>query len=232
MATTGQAIVDRAWYILQDKGSTPGVRWTSAEQLLWVNEFQREVVTWVPSAYVKQYIATAEASKTRQTFSGLSIADGVQVIDVPRNFAADGTTPGRAITIINRKELDDIDPNWHAVTSTAAQHYMVDSRDPKAFYLYPAITGGGKVEVICNAVPANLAALSDSLVLDDIYANAGVNYVLFRDYSKNSVFSKSPEQAAAYYRLFLQSLGVKDAKRPMQAPSRASEQPIVGGVSK
>lgn len=205
---TGQAILDRAWIKLQDKGITPGVRWPAAEGLLWVNDAQRAIVTLKPSANVVAGVVSLAAG-TRQSLPALGLA-GVQVQRLTRNFAADGVTPGRVITLIPVERLDETRPNWHADTGPAVKHFTVDRRDPKAFYVWPAKAAGGtgKVEVVYTAIPAELPNLNATIVLDDLHAEAMQFYVLFSAYSKDSTFTKSPSNASAYYQLFLQSLGI------------------------
>lgn len=210
-ALTGQNIIDRAWIILQDTNGGSGVRWPSAEQLMWINDGQREVVINLPSAFVKTTIATPVAG-TRQSLIGLGLTDGVQVQSVPRNFASNGTTVGRAITIKPRLWLDEQRPNWHADPAAEAIHYFFDADDPKTFYCWPPSDGSRRFEVVYTAIPSELGSLAATIILDDIYANALQYYVLFRSFAKNATYTKSPQNAQAYYQLFLQSLGIKDSR--------------------
>jgi hypothetical protein len=208
---TGQQIIDRAWIILQDTNGATGVRWPATEQILWVNDGQREVVMNLPSAYVKTTIAALQAG-TRQTLAGLGFTDGIQFMKMPRNYASDGTTPGRAVTIKPMLWLDEQRPNWHSDPAAPAIHCFFDPADPKTFYVWPPANGTGRGEVVYAASPAELASLSNTIVLDDIYANALQYYVLFRSFSKNATYTKAPQLAAQYYQLFLQALGIKDAR--------------------
>ena len=205
---TAQQIADRAWTILNDAN---GVRWTPAEVLRWVNDGQRAVVIVLPSAYVKAEKPTAAAG-TRQSLGALSLADGVQVQDVVRNFDVAGTLPGPAITAKSRAYLDDAYPDWHSDEPGPAVHYFVDPRDPKAFYVWPPSPGGVKLEVVYSAIPPELPSIGTAIALDDIYANALQFYLLFRAFSKSATYTKSPQQADRNYQLFLQELGVKDSR--------------------
>lgn len=210
---TGQQIVDRAWIILQDTNGGSGVRWPGAEQLLWVNDAQREVVIVLPSAFVKTAIVTLVAG-TRQTLAGVSPAqsDGIQFMKFVRNYNAAGTVPGRAVVLKPMLWLDEQRPTWHNDTPADAIHYFFDKNDPKTFYVWPPADGTKKAEIVTSAAPPELGSLANVISLDDIYANAMQYYVLFRSFSKNATYTKAPQLAAAYYQLFLQSLGVKDAR--------------------
>lgn len=208
---TGQNIADRAWIILQDTIGTPGTRWPAAEVLYWINDGQREVVITLPTAFIKTVIAAA-LGDTRQTLTGMGITDGIQFIKCPRNFNAAGTTPGRAVTMRSMAWIDDQRPLWHADTAADAVHCMFDPNDPKTFYIWPKGDGTKKIEVVYAALPPDVAAIGNAIALDDVYANSLINYVLFRAFQKNSKNTKSPQLAGGYYQLFLQSLGVKDAR--------------------
>lgn len=216
---TGQDIADRAWTILNDTHGVGGVRWPADECLLWINDAQREVVIVLPSAFVKA-AKPALVAGTRQDFAGLNITDGLSVIRIPRNFNAAGNAPGRAITPRPMAWLDEQRPDWHNDTPGPAVHSMHDPNDPKAFYLWPPATAGDRVELVYSAVPPELAAIANTIALDDIYANALQYYLLFRSFGKNANYTKNPALSAAYYQLFLQSLGVKDQRVRAIDPNR------------
>lgn len=200
---TGQNIIDRAWIKAQDTVGGTGVRWPSTEAILWINDGQREVVNQLPKSYTKS-ATPALVAGTRQSLSGLSLSDGIAVIDVVKNV-----TGGRAITKRDRAWFDEQRPTWHSETGATVFHWTYDERDPKSFYVYPA-SSGAQVELIYAASPADLATLASVITLDDIYANALQWFVLFSFYSKDAVYTKSPQLASQYWGLFMQSLGFRD----------------------
>lgn len=204
---TGQNIVDRALIKTNDPSAA---RWPAAESLKWINDGQREIVNQLPKANPVRVAASMSAG-TRQTLSGLSLTTGIAVIDVVRNVG------GRAITKRDRAWLDDQRPDWHTETQAASVHWMYDERDPKAFYVWPPAVAAASVELIYAALPTDLSALSDVITLDDIYANALQWFILFSFYSKDAVYTKSPQFAAQYWSLFMQSLGFRDKAVVMAA---------------
>ena len=115
-AVTTASIIERAGILLDDMTH---VGWTEDELLKWLNDGQREIVHFKPEANSK----TAIVSKGRRHQADAS-ADGVALIDISRNFAADGTTPGRAVRPVKRAQLDKNLPDWHnaAATLDAALH--------------------------------------------------------------------------------------------------------------
>jgi hypothetical protein len=206
---TGQYIADGAWTKVNEQTGSLAVRWPPAEALRWINNGQREIVNQSPRAYTKAAKVTA-VTGTRQDFAALSVTDAVQLVDIPRNFRADGTTPGRAMTKRDRIEFDENLPNWHSTTpATDAVHWMFDDRDPLAFFIHPPVTAGAKLEVVYAASPAALSDLANTITIPDIYGNALEFWVLFSFYSKDASYAKSSTLAGAAYQLFQQSLGIR-----------------------
>lgn len=231
MARSGQYIVDGAWIIAQDNGapvygqaidtSEAGTRWSPVECLRWINDVRTEIVGLLPKAYTRRATPTLAAG-TRQTLSGLGLTDGIQPIDIPRNYSLDGVTPGRPITKLPRIQLDDSGTYWHNEQGTEVFHWTYDEDDPEAFYVYPA--SPVKVELLYSAIPADLASLADPILLSDIYANAVMYGLLARMYAKDATYGKNVGMAATYQGLMAQSLGIRgsnvtaaDARRTQKA---------------
>lgn len=207
---TGQQIADEAWFTLQDTVGGGGIRWPVDRVLSYINAGQREIAMLVPSSSVASDIVTL-AQNTRQTLAGMGKADGTQVIRIVRNFAADGTTPGRAISKTQAAFLDQSDPDWHSVTAASVVHFMTDADEPKACYVYPRpSTATVKAELVYAVAPADLADIADPISLDDIYANALQSYVLFRALSmRTGTTGLTRQEATGAYNMFLQALGIK-----------------------
>ena len=197
-------VLDKAAIILQD---TTGVRWPQdAELFLWLNDGQREIVLRKPDAY-SQNLVVQLVSGTKQTIP----AAGIQLLDVVSNMGT-GSTPGRAITRIDREILDEQRPNWHSETASAeTKHYMFDPRDPKTFYTYPPQhSTPGYVRMVYAAAPSDLATVSSAITLDDVYAGVLLDYILYRAYSKDADLTPTaPQRAISHYNAFLAALGAK-----------------------
>lgn len=213
MATmTVQNIVDRAGIILQD---TTHIRWDSTELLKWLNDAQREIVMRKPDAYVTS-ASLALVEGTRQSLP----ATGVQLIDVSRNLGpTDTPADGPAVTYMPRKILDNSKRSWHTETAAAViQHFCFDERDPKKFYVYPPADATSSVEIIFAAAPADIL-ISDTITLDDIFANAILDYILYRAYSKDADYTANSPRAQAAYQSFLNSLGLRDEAEAKYDPN-------------
>lgn len=197
---TAQEIINKVQIQLQD---TTGIRWPDSTELLgWLNDGQREVLVFKPNANVVNASVQLVAG-TKQALP----ADGIQLIDVVRNMGSNGTTPGNAIRIAMREILDAQAPNWHTETPSATtKHYMYTPLDPKRFYVYPPSNAAGHVELVYSAIPAKVAALNNTITIDDIYSNVLVDYVLYRAYSKDTDYAANPARASACQAAYTASL--------------------------
>lgn len=197
------SILDRAAVILQDVTS---VRWVPSELLDWFNDGQREVVLIRPAASVTNTSVALIGGSTKQTLP----SDGVMLIDVPRNMGAGGATPGPAIRMCSREILDAQRPDWHSDANSLGyvQHFVYDPRDPKTYWVYPKAPNPWYVQLAYSAAPAAVA-IGGVISIDDIYANALLDYVLYRAYSKDAEYVGNAQRAVGHYAAFQNSLGVK-----------------------
>jgi ABC-type proline/glycine betaine transport system substrate-binding protein len=125
-------------------------------------------------------------------------------------MGANGTTPGAAIRKVPMSLLDAQRPNWHADPQSATiKEFMYDSRTPLVFYVYPPATANTQVELVYAKPPTNVAAAANVINIDDGYANALLDYMLYRAYSKDTEDSNNEARAAAAYAAFKEGLGFK-----------------------
>jgi len=205
---TGANILLRVKDTLQD---TTSVRWTEAELLRYINDAQREIVNLRPDASA----TTANVALVVGTKQSLP-AGGLRLIKVTRNMsdASGGATGKRAIRIVDREVLDSQEPNWHdptvsgdAAHTTTVKHYVFDEDDPRSFYVYPGASSTSTfLEIVYSAAPTDLANTSATLYIDDIYANAVIDFVLYRAYMKDAEFAGNAQRASSHYQLFVGSV--------------------------
>jgi|TARA_R110000744_G_scaffold140538_2_gene251760 hypothetical protein len=212
--TLAKDIIDRAKVVLQDISSS-GTRWYNSELQNWLNDAQYAVVLYRPDAKTVNEEFTPVALSSKQNIP----TTGLRLIEVIRNTAA--TSTYKAIRLIQRSILDDGVPAWHnATASVNIEHFVYDERDPKTFYLYPRPTAEARIELIYSTVPAkvsivnadesfNSAAATTMISLDDIYANALLDFILYRAYSKDAEFAANAVRSNAHLTAFGSSLGVK-----------------------
>lgn len=202
MATTKAVdLINRVSITLQDPTF---VRWTQSELLNYLNDAQRQVVLFRPDAKAVNAPFTC-VNAAKQTLP----ADGLRLISVLRN------TGGRAITKVDRSILDVQLPTWYetAVGTDGVKHYVYDALDPKNFYVFPKPAAAYQIDIIYAMSPVDIVIsnyTTDTQVIDidDIYANALMDYMMYRAYQKDSEFANL-NRAAVYYQAFTTSLGIK-----------------------
>lgn len=222
MATLVQVIVQRVKDVLMEV-SVDGVRWQNDELVRWINESYEMIVGLRPDASPKSDELTLVAG-TKQTLP----AEGQRLIDVIRN-----TTPGSrmgAVRQTERKTLDWGRPNWHGQTpSPDTEFYVFDEYDPKKFYVYPPAEATNTLEVVYSVVPEpHVDYTTDKALpirIDDQYAPAIVDYVLFRAFSKDNDAPQAAQRSSNHYQMFTQGLGLNAKTAEASSPNRDEEKP-------
>lgn len=213
---TGQSLADRAAALVHDVSK---VRWTDTNWLRWLNDGQREAVLAKPEINTTNISVQLTAGMSKQTLP----SDAVALIDVVRDMGADGSTPGKAVRIVSKEAMDQAIPDWHtSIGNGYVTNYVYDPRDPKTYYVYPNPGSPRYVELRYAQLPADLTSLSDSINIDDVYANALLNYMLFRAYSMDSVYADHINESQAYYQLFLSAIGVTTSNELRDNPNRTT----------
>lgn len=208
------SLIVRAGDLLQD---VTNIRWTQDELLRWLNDGQREIVLQRPEASAVN-ASVLLVSGTKQTLPAL----GLRLLDLPRNMGVGGSTPGRAIRLVQREVLDAQLPDWHSSTaSVPVKHFMFDERNPRNYYVYPPVPASptAYAEAIYSTAPTD-CTLGGNLNLDDIYGNVILDYVLYRAYSKDAEYAANGQRAVAYYQVFASALGIKDAADMKASPNK------------
>jgi hypothetical protein len=202
------AAIGKASILIQDISA---VRWPEAELVGWLNDGQRETVQHRHDASVLNSSITLASNVTRQALPAGSIA----LLNISRNMGVDGLTPGAPIKKIERTWLDALIPGWGSeVGSTVIKNYISNPLDPKHFDVYPRphATTVVQVDALICVQPADCALPSVTptavLTLADEYANALINYIVFRALSKDTE-AGDQQRAGGYFGLFMAGLGIK-----------------------
>jgi hypothetical protein len=205
-------LIAKAQTVLQDTTST---RWPPLELQGWLNDSYREILLIRPDINTKTGTFTC-ATGTRQVIT-TGFANALRLIDVVRNVASASTK--EAIRVVDRRVLDDQRRGWHAETGTVnIQHFMFDPRLPKEFLVYPPATTSTQLEIVYSEVPTahtlselqlTNPATTEVIKIDDSYANAMLDYMLYRAYSKDAEYAANANRAVAHYQAMQTALGVK-----------------------
>jgi len=217
---TGANLLSRIKDILQD---TTSVRWPEAELLRYINDAQREIVNYRPESSATTSNVQL-VTGTKQTLP----TGGLRLIKVTRNMssAAANATGKRAIRIVNADILNTQEPDWNdpsvggdAAHGTVIKHYIFDEDDPRNYYVYPGVDGNAFIEIVFSNSPTDLANTSATISVDDIYANAIMDYVLFRSYQKDSEYAGNAQRAQLHYQLFLNCIGQGGQAQELVSPN-------------
>nr|WP_182312302.1 DUF6682 family protein [Comamonas testosteroni] len=208
MPIEAKDVIQRGVVTTQD---TTSIRWPVGEWVRYLNDGQREIMLHRPDAFNKSAVIDCVAG-TKQALP----ADGAKLIDVQRNSTV---TSKRAVRICSREILDAQMPNWHNIAGAAEiVHFMYDPREPKAFWVYPPATNTAKLEINYSATPTDIAepaagseytAVVGNISVADIYANALLDYMLYRGYLKDADYAGNAARAQAHYAAFATALGIE-----------------------
>lgn len=217
-------IISKATALLKD---TTGVRWAATELQGWLNDAYREIVNFKPDSNAKTGSYSCVVGP-RQDITG-AFAEATQLLDVVRNVAAGSDKS--AVKLISRQTLDDMNRSWYALTgAVTVERYAVDPRLPKEFLVFPPAAAGAQLEVIYSSVPQphtlSNAQLTNPLTaevirLGDSYANALLDFVLYRAYSKDAEDTAMMNRAVAHYQAFQNGIGVKTQVQQASQPGVA-----------
>lgn len=222
MAITAASIIQRAQQLLHD---TTGVRWLAPELVRWLNDGQREIVMYRPDANSRVSTATLAAGTRQDLDTTTGVTAPAKLIDVVRNMAVTSNLKG--VRLVDRKLLDQQRPSWHAETpSVNIIHYTFDPRDPTAFYVYPPATTSAQLEIVYSAYPTAIDApagdthssVTGNIGVSDMYANALLDYVLYRAYAKDAEYAGTEGRARAHYAAFAASMGIEIQGTAATAP--------------
>jgi hypothetical protein len=205
-------LIVRAQTLLQDEDS---VRWTVTELQYWLNDAYKETIGLRPDANTQTAEYTCVAGP-RQVITG-SFPNAIRLVEVVRNLAS--TSNKTSIRLTDRRSLDTQQRSWYSETPTASvELYMFDPRTPKEFLVYPPASTAARLEVIYSVLPADhtLTALqlvnpatAETIRIDDIFATALFDYMLYRAFSKDAEQTAMMQRAVAHYQAFQNALGIK-----------------------
>ena len=228
MAILAKNVLENASIVLQDEDN---VRWTLPELRRWFNDALREISAIKPTAFSASIIISLVVG-TRQTIP----AAYPTLLKITRNLKTTAESPrvgARAIRTVDMRIMDVSFIDWHDTSINAVSKYVSNvTFDPKevgVFWVYPPNDGTGIVEATVSSIPTgipvpasdpNLISSYDVTIgAPDIYANAIVDYILYRAFSKDSQYAGSVQKAAAYYQQFANILGVMVTNDVMRGPN-------------
>jgi hypothetical protein len=153
---------------------------------------------------------------------------GTVLIKLTRNMGADGSTPGRTIAFEpDMERFNRRNPYWHTSDASAeVRFFLFDPKDPRRFYVFPPqpSSGNGYVEMVYATPPPVIAAIDDPISVDDIYANALLDYMLYRIYKIEATINPyAPAKSTDHWNMFVTALGRMDLVKQLNSPKQSEE---------
>lgn len=147
-------------------------RFPEIELVNYASWAQRAIAKYLPQAG-SRVDAIKLQQGTKQDFTkvltanilpgdGSAAADtyGIEILDMPRNLGANGSTPGRVIRLADRYDKDTNDPDWHLASKAAAvvREWLFDRNMPRVAYVSPPVPASPAVwvEVSWMAEPTRI----------------------------------------------------------------------------
>lgn len=198
---TVQAVFTNVRELLGDK-DPGGLQWLDAELLAWLNEGALEVIRIRPEASAVT-VAGSLVAGTQQSLP----ADGMTMLTVDYNGTS--SAPGRVCKLINRRQLDATQPDWHTQTRKKEVVWvMVSEANPQLFWVYPPNDGTGQITFTYSKYPTAVAALTDLIPVANTFMAPLVDYICFRAYQKQLESKESQGRAAEHRQLFENAMGI------------------------
>ena len=214
-----QDVITRVRELLGDK-DPGGLQWLDAELLMWFNEGALEVNRLRPESSADT-VAKSLVAGTQQTLP----ADGVAMLMVDYNGTS--VTPGRVCRIINRRQLDETQPDWHTQTKKKEVVWvMVSDANPQVFWVYPPNDGTGQLTITYSKLPTKVTAFTDTMPISDSFVAPLVDYICFRAYLKQLESKESQARAADHRKLFENSMGITNQVM-MGRTANAANNPVM-----
>lgn len=215
MALTVADVLRDARTLLIDPTAT---RWPDSELINWLNDGARQCVLLKPDTNpsTQAFLCVAGAKQTLPV-------ETVFLFDVPANSGGvnGAGTDETAITFIKRNVLDSERPAWRNQAQVASiLYYMYDDWQRDYFYVYPPALANTQIDLVIAKDPVVVILDTEALPLQDIYAPALINYIVWRAFSKDSDFSGNLELAGGYYKAFTAALQGKAAAEISESPVR------------
>lgn len=217
-------------------------RWSQKTLVNALNNAQWAIAKFLPSSCarvdsIKLVPGTKQSIKLIDDAS-IKPGDGSAAVTVRgrylqrlvRNMGANGTTPGRAIRLVDHESLDSGDINWHASTGSVVLEYTFDPRTPWLFYIAPGVSADPAVWVEASylADPTHLDADVDfsaddsTLSISDVNFDDVLHYMLAYAHLRDSDDDGSASLASTFTNLFNASINAQALKETGVNPNLKS----------
>mgnify|MGYP000550660318 CR=1 FL=1 len=133
-----------------------------------------------------------------------------QLIEAIRNMGTDGSTPGKTITPVDRRVLDQWNRTWMNKSAISEiDHWAYDRLyNRKIFWVYPPAPSGLHIELTHAPEPTLITSSTDEFPLPDIYADPIYHHVLFQIFAGDNSDANF-ERGMNHWKVFTQKMNMK-----------------------
>lgn len=210
--TTVREVIEGAKYVLAESGVS--IRWTEGELVKWLNGGYMAIVQLRDDANAKTSMVALKAG-ARQSLP----EDGQRFLRITQNGEGGMMQPTTFDMLAATRRA------WFSEPGTRElELYCTDANEPTAFYVYPPASAEAKAEITYVATPkrhqvAALSAVGDEPIsVRDEFADALIDYVLYRAFSKDAMQGDvMMARSNRHYQAFAAALG---AGAPQQQEGR------------
>lgn len=187
---------------------TNPVRWSLEDLYGYLTDAMYQIVLVRPDAHSLVKSLLLQAYSTKQALPD----GGTQLLGITRNMGSDGQTPGVAITLVERPDLDAANLYWHTETGTTLiDHYAYNEKVPRVFWVSPVPAARVYIEIEYARIPAEITSMDDDLDLNSIWKGPLMNFVKHRCYGVNNSSQADLFKSKEFLSRFYVDLG-EDAK--------------------
>lgn len=173
-----------------------GTRWPDAELLLWLQDAVDTIGDAFPAEASVMEVITLQAD-SRQVIP----SHWRKLVRLERNVG------GREIRRVDRYASNVARLLSH--TGTSVLEYWQDDVSDSEYWVYPKLSASVQVEAYGSVRQPPITSLGQTLLLQDSYRMALVDYVMSAAISKDAEYADNLNVAAAWAQSFNQKTGIK-----------------------
>jgi hypothetical protein len=205
-------VLDRVSAVLCD---VTRVRWTVDMLLDYLTDAMRQTVLNRPDANATVEVVALTPNTTKQRIP----VGAVRFLGLLRNMGADGLTAGAPIMPTTRESMDASLVSWHTdAPASVIDNYLFNADTPEFFYVSPRPVAGVYVEMEYARDVPQVAVLTETLPLSNVWAEPLREYVLYRAYSVNAASQVDGMRAMNHLKQYYLAVGEEGRAKAIFSP--------------
>jgi hypothetical protein len=196
-----------------------GTGWPVAVLIPYLNSTIQKIVNLMPKAYPVQVDLTLVQGPTQDL-----LTTEFYLIDAICNIS--GSSQGSTITVIPKKKMDELLPNWNTDTpksSGEVDHVVYDDNTPQKFYVYPPapVSPTQKVRAVVSMYPTIITSVDDAFPLPENYTLPCLHGVVGMVLAEETTLPNALNKSTMFIQMMVQDLGLQDsAEKTVEAKAK------------